>query len=350
MKSISPLISIVVIGMNEEKNLDTTFSAIQNMDYPAEKLELIYCDTGSSDESVNIAKKYTDKVFIEKSNWPTPGLARNRGLLEASHDIVHFIDGDIQIDKNYLKKAVDKIQQSDVDAVYGFLEERSKQGINKILLSHWKNKKEGYSSATGGGGTYKKSCLLRVNGYDERIRKGQETELGERLRKAGYKIWFLNTIMGIHNYGVKSIIDYCKIQIIDGKSKSYNMLLGETNQFFMDIKKRSINNIVVNTFLFIMGAILIILKEFLLLGMGLFIWAVIYPTIKFYVIRKIHDKDRIKSVLLTNITRPLAFWGQITIFVKYLYYSKIKKNEFLQKKMTIKKSLKNINHENFNNC
>ena len=60
---VVPDISIVVIGLNEGKNLHDTFTAIREMDYPQEKLELIFVDTGSSDHSVEIAGEFTDKVF-----------------------------------------------------------------------------------------------------------------------------------------------------------------------------------------------------------------------------------------------------------------------------------------------
>ena len=98
-KSNSPQISIIVIGRNEEKNLNATFTAINNINYPKDKYEIIYVDTNSTDKSVEIANTYTDKVFVEKRKWSTPGLARNRGLIEAKYDIIHFIDGDLKLIK-----------------------------------------------------------------------------------------------------------------------------------------------------------------------------------------------------------------------------------------------------------
>lgn len=330
-----PGISVIVIGMNEEENLEATFSAINNIDYEKEKVELIYVDTGSSDNSVEIARRYTKKVFIEKSNWPTPGLARNKGLIEASHDIIHFVDGDIQIYKNYLKIAVEKLKEPNLHAVYGYLEEKSNKGINRILLSHWHQKKPGISDATGGGGTYKKETLLKVNGYDERIKRGQETELGERFRKAGYTIWLLNTLMGTHNYGVKTIADYCKFQITDGKSKSYNMLLGKVNNFFVESRRASLRNIFFNLSLLIFLVIVFLSREFMLLAAGLLTSIFIYPLIKYYFIKRIHSKDKIIYFFLMNISRIFIFWGQMEIFLKYLYCKIFKREKFLKDKMIL---------------
>ena len=65
--------ALSVIKLNEGKNLHDTFSAVRAMDYPQEKIELIYVDTGSDDNSVAIAGEYTDKVFVETSDWLHPG-------------------------------------------------------------------------------------------------------------------------------------------------------------------------------------------------------------------------------------------------------------------------------------
>jgi len=65
-----PCVSIVMIGYNEAENLENTFCAVNNFHYPKDKIELIYVDSGSEDRSIEIAEKYTSKVFVEKSFYP----------------------------------------------------------------------------------------------------------------------------------------------------------------------------------------------------------------------------------------------------------------------------------------
>lgn len=310
-------VSIVVIGFNEGCNLQDTFKAIKDLNYPKNNIEIIYCDTGSTDNSVNIAKKYTNKVFIEKNKWPTPGLARNRGLLEIKHDIVHFIDGDIQINKNYLKKAVEKIQKPGVDAVYGYLEEESYKSINKILLAHWSDRKEGYHNATGGGGTYKKSVLLSLDGYDERIRKGQETELGERYLSSGYKIWFMNEPMGIHNYNVNTFKDLIKIYFLDGINKSHLHLTKGNTEFYYSSKKFALNNL---SFCIIFLVALFFLM-FKFGPLGLFLSLGIYYSyfiIKYMFIKKIKQMDILKYYFIMYSMKLITFSGQLKFYLKCL--------------------------------
>lgn len=211
------LVSIVVIGYNESENLDKTFSAIHSMNYPIDHYELIYVDSGSTDNSVAIAKKYTNKIFIEAKH-PSPGRNRNRGLIEAKYDIVHFIDGDVVIDPNYLRGIANLFEVKNVQAIVGQLDEQKPNLYNKMAALSNVEKKEGYTSFTSTGATYLRNALLAVNGYDERIRRGQESELGERFRKAGNKIWCTRYKMGSHNFAVNSLWQYLHKYEINAKS------------------------------------------------------------------------------------------------------------------------------------
>ena len=322
-------VSIVVIGKNEANNLDATFQAINNINFPKNNFEVIYVDTNSTDNSVEIAKIYTNKVFTEKREWSTPGLARNKGIIEAKFEIVHFLDGDITIDKEYIKKAVDKIQEPNIDSVYGYLEEKSKEGVNDVLLAHWAGRKEGYHEATGAGGTYLKSALLTINGYDERIRKGQETELGERFLDAGFKIWFMNEPMGIHDYGVRKLTDLVKIFYLDGICKSHLYMTNGKTNFYIVNKKKAISNflffilfsIILLVLLFFFGSISLIYS--ILIYFGYFIF-------KYVIIKKLKDPVQLKYFLIIYTFRIFTLFGQIRFYLKS-FNSKYRNSVILEK-------------------
>ena len=54
------LISVITINYNNKNGLEETIKSVISQTYP--KLEYIIIDGGSSDESVDIIKKYTDKI------------------------------------------------------------------------------------------------------------------------------------------------------------------------------------------------------------------------------------------------------------------------------------------------
>lgn len=57
--------------------------------------EIIVFDSGSTDGTLNIVRRYTDKVW--KTDWPGYGPQRNRALQQASCDWVLYIDADERV-------------------------------------------------------------------------------------------------------------------------------------------------------------------------------------------------------------------------------------------------------------
>ena len=266
-----PKISIVVIGYNESENLHKTFMAIKEIRYPQKNIELIYVDSGSTDNSVEIANEYTQNIFIE-DKFPSPGRNRNRGLVEASHAIVHFIDGDVVIDKNYLYTIAPLFEEKSVHAIVGQLDEQNPNLYNKIAALSNVRKNEGYAKFTSTGATYIKSSLIAVNGYDERIRRGQESELGERFLKAGFKIWCTSQSMGSHNFGISKLSDYAKRYETDARTQFQLSLIEGNSTFFKQARKQIIKGFV-KLAVFCLTVYLSLLYNFIWLFIGYLIVA-----------------------------------------------------------------------------
>lgn len=85
-------VSVCVIMKNEEKHMEAFLSAIQQafLSYPH---EIVLVDTGSTDRTLALAKKYTDKIF--HFEWIQDfAAARNFSLSCASYDWVLVLDCD----------------------------------------------------------------------------------------------------------------------------------------------------------------------------------------------------------------------------------------------------------------
>ena len=80
-------ISAVLITKNEEKNIERVLGSL---DFCA---EIIVIDSGSTDNTVNLAKTYGAKVTVTK-DWPGFGPQKNRALKQASQEWFLSIDAD----------------------------------------------------------------------------------------------------------------------------------------------------------------------------------------------------------------------------------------------------------------
>ena len=100
-------ISICVIAKNEEKHMERFLSSIKKYmgDYPH---EIVVTDTGSTDKTISIAQKYTDKIF--HFEWINDfSAARNFSINCASHDWILVLDCDeyiMDMDTNGFSKMI----------------------------------------------------------------------------------------------------------------------------------------------------------------------------------------------------------------------------------------------------
>ena len=85
--------SFCIITKNEEKNIARCLEPLK-----ATGMEVIVLDTGSTDNTVSIAQKYTDKIF--HFEWINDfSAARNYAMTKASHDHILFLDADEYVEE-----------------------------------------------------------------------------------------------------------------------------------------------------------------------------------------------------------------------------------------------------------
>jgi len=304
-----PSVTLVVIGRDEEKNLEHTFRAIESIDYPKEKLQVIYVDSNSTDRSVEIARQHADAVFIEDHPLPSAARGRNRGLVEARHGIVHFIDGDVQVNRSYLKKAVEILSNPEIQAVSGVIRERSFQGWNRLVSACWAAPKEGFAGSTATGGTFMREALLQVDGYDERLTLGEETELGERFRGAGFTIWSTLQEMGVHDYGIHSFWAFLRFLYKDGRMKTRTMRIRSGSRYFSDNRRKAWSNVIQNSIGFVIVLVIILSRQAVWLPF-LLVTIVMLLLVKYLLVKRIKRLHALAFFLLTNLFKPIVLAGQ----------------------------------------
>ena len=98
--------SVCIITKNNAKTLETCLRSVS--DYFD---EIVVADTGSSDSTKEIAKRYTDCVFYFKWNAYFAD-ARNFAVEKARNDFIFSLDSDERIEKSRLLSAARFLKQS----------------------------------------------------------------------------------------------------------------------------------------------------------------------------------------------------------------------------------------------
>jgi glycosyltransferase involved in cell wall biosynthesis len=93
-------ISLVIPVYNEEKYLQACLDSIMQQEVMPD--EIIIVNNNSTDNTLNIAKKYPVKIIHEKTQGITP--TRNKGFNQAQFDVIARTDADSIVPKDWIKK------------------------------------------------------------------------------------------------------------------------------------------------------------------------------------------------------------------------------------------------------
>lgn len=114
----NPTISIIVPVYNTSSYLEKCLDSIYNQTF--KDYQLICVDDGSSDNSLQILKKYQNKIknlkIISQKNQGVAA-ARNTALSHATGDYIIFIDSDDYIKENYLEVLYNESCKNNSDVV-----------------------------------------------------------------------------------------------------------------------------------------------------------------------------------------------------------------------------------------
>lgn len=199
--------------------------SLNNQSYPRTLYEVIVIDNGSTDETVQIARQYADSVFVEKDI--KVGAVRNRGATRAKGDILVFLDSDCVVDRNWIMRGMELLLEREQRVVGGALRSRENPSwIEKYWLLESEQSGSQQPDLMGSCIFIRKQHFNRLNGFDESITSGEDSDLSQRLRKAGFEILMSPAMAVIHLGSPTTVTDFVKRQV--WHSENYALRFGES--------------------------------------------------------------------------------------------------------------------------
>ena len=171
-------VSAVIICTNEEDNIEECIKSISWAD------EIVILDGGSKDKTIEIAKKYTDKIFVNE--WKGFAVQRNYSLSKVNYDWVFSLDADERCPME-LESEIKEILIKDTISYKGFKIPRKSFFLNKWI----------------------KHCGWYPD-YQFRLFRKEYTKVTNRLVHEGFKVEGDIGILknDILHYTVKTISDF----------------------------------------------------------------------------------------------------------------------------------------------
>ena len=198
-----PQVSVILPILNEARDLVASISAILRQDYPP-GFEVILALGPSKDDTNRIATELAAKdariILVDNPTGRTAN-GLNAAISKSRYPIISRIDGHAEVSNTYLRDAVEILLKTQAVNVGGIMAAEGKTNFEKAVATAMRSPL-GVGAArfhTGGSagpadtvylGTFLKSALVAVGGYDERFTRAQDWELNFRLRAAGGIVWF----------------------------------------------------------------------------------------------------------------------------------------------------------------
>ena len=193
-------VSIVIIGRNEERSIGKCLSAAQAAAEQIGGAEIIFVDSASTDNTVQVVQSYGVRILSLKPDWKlSPSAGRFIGSHYAQGDFILFVDADTLVYKDFLPAALEHFEHNeDVGGINGRLDDLNERGE---MLSDVEERSDAIINVKWLRGPccfYRRKALQEFGSFNPHLAVEEEAELGLRLVKHGWKLQIIPLSMACH--------------------------------------------------------------------------------------------------------------------------------------------------------
>ncbi len=203
MSGAWPSVSVVMTVLDEERHLRAAVGRLLEQDYPG-AFEIMIAVGPSTDRTADVAAQIAaanPRVrIVENPTGRTPN-GLNAAIAATDGDVVVRIDGHAMVGADYVRTAVQTLEQTGADNVGGVMAAEGTNDFERaVALAMTSRFGVGGAAFHVGGqagpaptvylGCFRRSALARVGGYDETMVRAQDWEMNLRIRQTGGVVWF----------------------------------------------------------------------------------------------------------------------------------------------------------------
>lgn len=206
--NVKPYLTVIVPAFNAVSTLRASLQALDASDLPRDEFEVILVDDGSTDETSLVGAEYCERVVRLAGKPHGPAFARNRGSEVARGEILVFVDADVTVHPDALRRLAARFRsEPDTAAIFGSYDDHpSSPGYvsqYRNLLHHYVHQRGRGEAQTfwAGLGGIRADEFHAVGRFDEwhyARPQIEDIELGRRVHLAGHRIALDPDIQGTH--------------------------------------------------------------------------------------------------------------------------------------------------------
>lgn len=195
-----PLVSIIVPSFNSGKFIKQCLESIKKQTY--QHIEVIVVDNNSKDNTRDIARRFTEKVFV---HGPERSAQINYGARKAKGKYLYRVDSDFIVEPNVISECVTKCEKEKLDGIA--VHNTSAEGlgfwaeVRKLERNSYKN-----DNLIVAVRFFTKRAWEEIGGFDEALYGPEDYDFHNRLVAKGLK-WGRITAIERHLGEPKSLWD-----------------------------------------------------------------------------------------------------------------------------------------------
>ena len=193
--------SIVIRTLNESKHLEELLKGIHAQNY--KNWEIVLVDSGSTDGTPDIARRYDARIFNIPSDEFTFGRSLNIGCREARGDYLVFASGHVwPVSNNWLRNMITPFEDPSVAMVYG-----RQQGTDSSSLAEHRDLNMQYGRTShilvdepkgNNGNAAIRRNLWLDQPFDESLPGLEDVDWARRAEKQGYRVYYAADASVVH--------------------------------------------------------------------------------------------------------------------------------------------------------
>ncbi|HXI03609.1 MAG TPA: glycosyltransferase family 2 protein [Candidatus Saccharimonadales bacterium] len=207
-----PFVSVVLPMRNEAGHLRETLGAVFAQDYPADRMEIVVAEGGSSDgtrESLEALASARGGMTVVDNPGRIAPTGLNAAIRASRGEIIVRVDGHTVVEPDYVTRAVEALGRTGADVVGGNMTPIG-QGLfgRSVALAtctpmgvggsrfHYAGAEEEAESVYMG--VFRRDVFSRFGWFDERLVRNQDDELNYRIREGGGKIVLVPALRSVY--------------------------------------------------------------------------------------------------------------------------------------------------------
>jgi glycosyltransferase AglI len=201
-------ISVIIPVYNDPDGIKDTLNSLVNQDYGVDNFEIIVVDNGSTDSTLSVINAYIERYpelirLVIEDKIQSSYAARNKGIISSRGSIIAFIDSDMSVDGDWLKKIDQSLEEHHWDYLGCNVEIYYKKKSIYELYDKMKGfPVERYMNVT----KFAPTCCLVVRKvlfdelglFDSMLISSGDYEFGNRVFSSGHNMYFASDIIMNH--------------------------------------------------------------------------------------------------------------------------------------------------------